>query len=286
MVNRKFVILVASIAFASITLSLIIISITDFNKIPTIEDRNNDDFNKIVLDGESLFIRSTDKNAFVTKDGKKIWHSLEFKLKPELKEVYDEIGVINDTQNTIVVFPIFTTSAHSGPRNFDYYYLGICDIECLTVPITFDLRQDSGGDAVQILNLLGYKFISDIDLDKNPGGLSKYDKVILLQNEYVTKNEFSAITNHPHVLYLYPNVLLGDVNADYEKNTITLVQGKDYPEKGIVNGFNWKFNNLTLNDNTCGDWKFIEVDNGMMLSCNPTDILHNDKNMLKFIKDF
>ncbi|MGQ0376268.1 MAG: hypothetical protein ACT4OW_02030, partial [Nitrososphaerota archaeon] len=85
MVNRKFVILVASIAFASITLSLIIISLTNFSEIPPIEDRNNNDFNKIVLDDESLFVRSTDKNAFVTKDGKKIWYSLEFKLKPELK---------------------------------------------------------------------------------------------------------------------------------------------------------------------------------------------------------
>jgi hypothetical protein len=285
MANRKFVILAAVVAFASITSSLIIISINQFNQITETEDRSNN-FNKIELDEESLFIRSTDKDAFVTKNGKKIWYSLEYKLKPELSDVYDEIGVINDTQNTIVVFPIFTVSAHSEMRNFDYYYLGICDIECLTVQITFDLRPDSGGDVAQILNLLGYKFISDADLDKNPGGLSKYDKVILLQNEYVTKNEFDALTNHPHVLYLFPNVLLGHVNANYEKNTITLVQGKDYPQKGIVNGFGWKYNNFTFSDSACDDWKFIKVDNGMMLNCNPTDILHNDKQLLKFIKDF
>ena len=39
----------------------------------------------------------------------------------------------------------------------------------------------------KILKLLNYKFLSDIDIDKNPEILKNFDKVILLHNEYVTK---------------------------------------------------------------------------------------------------
>lgn len=286
MINKRFVILVGLVAISSIILSVVVIYATHFTEPTTDEKLNYNDPNKITLDDESLFNRITDKNAFVIKNGKKVWYSVEFKLKPELTKIYEEISAINDTKNTVVIYPLFTVSAHSGPQNFDYFYMGLCNELCLTVPIEFDLRPDAGGDAVQILNLLGYKFISDADLDKNPNGLSKYDKVILLENEYVTKNEFSAITKHPHVLYLYPNVFLGEVKADYEKNTITLLKGKDYPEKGMANGFDWKFNNSTSNDSTCDNWKFNKIDNGIMLNCNPDDILYKDKDLLKVIKDF
>ena len=137
------------------------------------------------------------------------------------------------------------------------------------------------------MNLLGYKFNSDIDLDKNPDGLKKYDKVILMHNEYVTKAEFDAITNHPKVLYLHPNALYAEVTTDYQKNTITLVRGHGYPEENISNGFEWEFDNSELEyDTNCDDWEFYEIANGMMLNCYPDEIIHNNKEILKMIKDF
>ena len=47
---------------------------------------------------------------------------------------------------------------------------------------------------VKILNLLGYDSISDLELHKNPSILNKYDKIILLHNEYVSKKMFDAVT--------------------------------------------------------------------------------------------
>ena len=38
----------------------------------------------------------------------------------------------------------------------------------------------------RVLETLGYKTITDIDLDKNPNILKEFDTVILLHNEYVT----------------------------------------------------------------------------------------------------
>ena len=91
--------------------------------------------------------------------------------------------------------------------------------------------------------LLGYEFVNDIDIDKNPDILKKYDKVIMLHSEYVTKKEFGAVTAHPKVVYLYPNTLYAEITTDYSKNTITLIRGHGYPTPDIGNGFGWKFDN-------------------------------------------
>jgi hypothetical protein len=57
------------------------------------------------------------------------------------------------------------------------------------------------------------------------------------------KEEFNAITNHPHVVYLYPNSLYAKVSIDYWNNTTTLIRGHGYPDKTLGNGFGWKFDN-------------------------------------------
>jgi len=146
----------------------------------------------------------------------------------------------------------------------------------------------SSGNAATILTLLGYDFISDMDIDKNPLILQKYDKIILLHNEYVTKKMFDAITNHPKVLYLYPNALYAEIETDYQQNTITLIRGHGFPEKTIDNGFDWEFENTRPYefDTDCKDWELYEIDKGVMLNCYPEHIIFKDAKLLKSIKDY
>jgi hypothetical protein len=124
-------------------------------------------------------------------------------------------------------------------------------------------------------------------VDKNPQILSQYDKVIVLHNEYVTQNEFVAITTHPHVIYLYPNSLYAQIYTDYNKNTITLARGHGYPDLKLRNGFDWKYDNSQFEyDTVCQNWKFDKIDNGIMLDCYPENYLANNLILLKTIKDY
>ncbi len=210
-----------------------------------------------------------------------------FELKPEFTALYDEIGVTNDPQNTVVIFPMFTSSAYTEP-GFYTYYGGNCGMECLTVKINDNVRSESSGAAAQILRLLGYDIIADIHVAKNPDILKKYDKVILLHNEYVTQEEFDAVTSHPKVLYLYPNALYGKVQFNEVKNTITLIRGHGYPDPSIDNGFDWKYDNTRPYefDTTCLDMEFHQIDNGIMLNCYPEHIIASSKILLNAIKEF
>jgi len=210
----------------------------------------------------------------------------KYGLNPELDTLYEEIGVLHDPQNTIVIFPTFTSSAYSV-SGFYSYYKGECDIKCLTVPLNTVLKAEASGSAAQILRLLGYEFIGDKDVTKNPEILKQYDKVILLHNEYVTQEEFDAITNHPKVIYLYPNALYGKVQLNEEENTITLIRGHGYPESSIANGFDWEYDNTHPYefDIACLEWMFYEIDNGFMLNCYPENIIISDKYLLKSIKE-
>ena len=145
----------------------------------------------------------------------------------------------------------------------------------------------SSGNGFQVFKLLGYEIISDIDVDQDPDILKKYDKVILLHNEYVTKKEFDAITNHPNVLFLYPNALYAEVKIDYDTNFLTLQRGHNFPEPQIRNGFDWKFDNSPLEyDVDCQEMGFDRIDNGWMLNCYPEKPIHQSKVLLNMIKEF
>jgi hypothetical protein len=140
-------------------------------------------------------------------------------------------------------------------------------------------------NAAQVLKLLGYAFVTDVDVDKNPAILAKYKKVIVLHNEYLTKKEFDAITSHPNVVYLYPNALYAEVKTDYTKNTITLIRGHNYPSKEIRNGFDWKFDNSQMEyDTDCKKMQFYKINNGWMLNCYPENIVHKSMRFLETIK--
>ena len=213
-------------------------------------------------------------------------------------DVYDEIAVWNNPQKVAVVYPIFTASAYQGSdpvvptdeRGFYAYYQGRCD-DCTTVEIISEsnsqkLAHTSSGMGIQTLSLLGYDTLSDIDIDQNPNMLKEFDVVILLHNEYVTRTMFDAITDHPNVLYLYPNALYAEIEVDYTNNTITLIRGHNYPEPEITNGFDWEFDNTYPYeyDSECLDLRIYEIKNGWMTTCYPDLIMKGDRIMFDGIK--
>lgn len=242
---------------------------------------------KTKLDIKSIFDIYGYGDNFEIKDGKKIWYNPKFELNPGNNDLYLELN--HDSQeNTVVVYPIFTTSAYNEP-GFYSFFRGECDEQCLTVSIdgVFSLDFTSSGNGYQVFSLLGYPIISDIDVDKNPSILEKYDKIILLHNEYVSKKEFDAITKHPKVIYLYPNALYAEVKVDYQNNSITLLKGHNFPESEIRNGFDWKYDNSVFEyDVDCKNMQFDRIENGWMLNCYPENAIHQSKVLLKMIKEF
>ncbi len=106
--------------------------------------------------------------------------------------LYYKIGFLNQSQYDD--YPIFTV-AYSENDFYDFYK-GKCNSSCLTVKIHSDFNGEYSASraAFNSLRLLRYHYITDIDIDKDPEILKKYDKVILLHNEYVTKKEFDVIT--------------------------------------------------------------------------------------------
>jgi len=201
---------------------------------------------------------------------------------------YDNYDILQANDKTVVIYPIFTQSAYEW-GGFHDFYAGSCD-ECTTIQIQdfYEKFFSSSGNGYVILEFLGYEIIDDIELDQNPSILEQYDKVILLHNEFVTIAEFDAITNHPKVVYLYPNALSSEVEVNYLDNTITLIRGPNYPDDGIKNGFDWKFDNSEYLLNwECRDWKFDKINNGNMLNCYPEQfLLENGFELLKTMKDF
>jgi len=245
-----------------------------------IEPKNAD---LIELEIDSIFKISGIRGEYIQTGNTHEYYKFFFELVEKNQSVYDEL--INKDEKTVVIYPIFTASAYDEP-GFYNYFSDKCDMSCLTVPIRQILRTEMGGNSAQILSLLNYNFLSDIDIDKNPQILEKFDKVILLHNEYVTQNEFDAITSHPNVVYLYPNALYAKIDVNYDDNTITLIRGHGYPEKDIVNGFDWEFENTKYEyDKDCDNWEFYNITNGKMLNCYPESKIYKDPKLLKTIKE-
>ena len=243
----------------------------------------------------SLFKVMAYENDFEIIDGEKIWRDVFYELDPSNMMIYDEL---KNNKKSAVVFPIFTAAAYSEP-GFYTFYRGDCDQEfhgvlfrdddCLTVKLEEEYSPlfTSSANGLQVLNLLDYEIITDITIHQNPEILTQYEKIILLHNEYVTSEEFDAITSHPNVIYLYPNALYAEIDFDENLWEISLIRGHNYPDPLIRNGFDWKFDNsLEEYDVTCNNMKFSKIDNGWMLNCYPENILHKSKELLKQIRDF
>jgi len=243
---------------------------------------------------ESSFFEIYGKYGDCIVDGdSKVWRSLALGLNPNKMDMYNEVAVWNDPQNTAVVHPYFTFVAYNEP-GFYTYYRGECD-DCTTtkfVPSTlFYNEYVTSGIGHQALTLLGYPTITDTEIDRNPSILQQFDKVIMLHNEYVTRTMFDAITNHPNVIYLYPNALYAEIEVDYDNETITLIRGHNYPEPEITNGFDWEFDNTHPYeyDSECQSLEIYKIKNGWMTTCYPENVFLKDSqqlvDLLKIIKD-
>ncbi|MHB8601010.1 MAG: hypothetical protein ACYC9R_00005 [Nitrosotalea sp.] len=212
--------------------------------------------------------------------------SLSLELKPELNNLYKDIGLFDKPRDTVFIYPSFTQAAY-GKNGFYDYYNKKCDTTCLTVPIPAGINgiQASSIAGAWALKLLNYPYLTDEDVDKNPDILKQYERVIVLHNEYVTKKEFDAITSHPDVIFLYPNALYAEVKADYVNNTITLVHGHGYPNSTIRNGFGWKHDNSKYEyDVDCKNWYFYKTENYSMLNCYPEYKILHDEQLLRSLQ--
>ena len=240
----------------------------------------------IIQDTSEIFHAWSYENDFYPEFENMISKDIHFKLMEENEQLYKDIGITD--VNAIVILPVFTSSAYSE-NGFYEYYNDRCD-DCTTVKIVennyleFFVASQMGA---RTLEILGYKTITDVDLDKNPNILEKFDTVILLHNEYVTQSMFNSIINHPHVIYLYPNALYAEIEVDYKKNEITLIRGHGYPESTIMNGFDWEFDNTHPYeyDHDCENWEFYRIPNGEMLNCYPERELISNIELLKKLKD-
>jgi len=233
----------------------------------------------------SLFKVFSYEDDFEMIDGKKIWRNAYYELDESKYAIYDEL---KNNKNSVVVFPIFTAAAYSEP-GFYTYYRGECDESCLTVKLEEEYNPvfTSSANGLQVLGLLEYDIITDITIHQNPDILLQYEKVILLHNEYVTQEEFLAITSHPNVIYLYPNALYAEIDFDEELWEISLIRGHNYPDPSIRNGFDWKYDNSPEEyDVECNNMKFSKIGNGWMLNCYPENVLHKSKELLAQIRDF
>ena len=235
-------------------------------------------------------IYGTHGDCVLEYSGNVSWRSLSLGLNPNKMDTYNNVAVWNDPQKTVVVYPYFTYAAYNEP-GFYTYYSGECD-DCTTIKFTQPSPIfTSSGMAHQALTLLGYSSITDVEIDRNPSILQQFDKVIMLHSEYVTRAMFDAITNHPNVVYLYPNALYAEIEVNYMDETITLIRGHHYPEPEIQNGFDWEFDNTHPYefDVDCLDMEFYQIKNGWMTNCYPENVfLQNTESifrLLKLIKD-
>ena len=190
-----------------------------------------------------------------------------------LEDVVEQLKPSADV-SSVVIYPIFTSAAYQEP-GFYTYYRGECDESCIT-DVSFDVNvfeYTSSGLTAQIMYLLGYDFLTDIEVDQNPQLLQNYETVILLHNEYLTKKAFDAISSHPNLIFLFPNALYAEIDVNYDDNTMTLIRGHQYPPpENPANGFDYdieeRFHDFEY-DTDCIDWEFIEFENGHHLNCYP-----------------
>jgi len=244
------------------------------------------DKNLLVFVQSSFFEVYGEYGDCIMDGDSKVWRSFVLGLNPNKMDTYNEVAVWNDPQKTVVVYPYFTSVAYNEP-GFYTYFRGDCD-DCTTTKFAQPIPlYTSSGIGHQALTLLGYTSITDVEIDKNPSILQQFDKVIILHNEYVTRTMFDAITNHPNVLYLYPNALYAEIEVNYIDETITLIRGHNYPEPEITNGFDWEFENTHPYefDNECKSMDIYRIKNGHMTTCYPENVfLKNNEQIFKLLK--
>ena len=216
--------------------------------------------------------------------------TLQDEIRIDLKsDMVEEYQLVSAPEGAVVIYPTFTAAAYSEP-GFYTFFRGECDESCITDLSFADptLHFTSSSIATQLLFLLGYDFLMDETVDKNPEILKNYDKIILLHNEYVTKKMFDAISTHPNIIYLFPNALYAEIDVNHDDETMTLIRGHNYPEFEIRNGFDYEIEQQFHDyeyDTDCIGWEFIEFENGYALNCYPDLMIHTDLNIALKVKE-
>jgi len=233
-----------------------------------------------------FFLTLADYNRLTQQGIDTLQDEVRIELRSDLMDEYD---LLSAPDNAVVIYPTFTSAAYSEP-GFYTFFRGECDESCIT-DLSFEnptLHFTSGSISTQLLYLLGYDFLTDETVDKNPEILKNYDKIILFHNEYVTKKMFDAISTHPNIIYLFPNALYAEIDVNHDDKTMTLIRGHNYPEFEIANGFDYeieqRFHDYEY-DTDCFDWEFIEFENGFALNCYPDLMIHTDLNIALKIKE-
>jgi len=233
-----------------------------------------------------FFLTLADYNRLTQQGIDTLQDEVRIELRSDLMDEYD---LLSAPDNAVVIYPTFTSAAYSEP-GFYTFFRGECDESCIT-DLSFEnptLHFTSGSISTQLLYLLGYDFLTDETVDKNPEILKNYDKIILFHNEYVTKKMFDAISTHPNIIYLFPNALYAEIDVNHDDKTMTLIRGHNYPEFEIANGFDYeieqRFHDYEY-DTDCYDWEFIEFENGFALNCYPDLMIHTDLNIALKIKE-
>ena len=242
------------------------------------------------LDHPHFDVYVTPDDDIRLKQGADYVDGLRIEFNEDFLQQYVDQLKPNDTDNIIVIYPIWTSAAYDQP-GFYTYFRGDCDESCIT-DVSFEnaiFEFNSSGFGAQILYHIGYDFLTEIEVDKNPELLENYDTVILLHNEYVTKKVFNAIASHPNLIFLYPNALYAEIEVDHETNTMTLIRGHQYPlPERPANGFDYdvemQFHNYEY-DIDCLDWEFIEIPNGFHLNCYPDGNPHAFLEILVTMKE-
>lgn len=199
------------------------------------------------------------------------------------------------SERVAVVLDTFTVAAYTKGAFYDYYcdvnphakatdkFCNIHNESCNPTSSCLTVQLKKGEDGQQITQtprtlamlqqlMPDLETLTDVQVSKHPEVLAQYNRIIILHNEYVTRTEFTAITQHKNVVYLFPNALYAQVVYDETNNEITLVRGHGYPNPSISNGFDWPFDNTIDEDNrVCNNWGFEKLHdgNGIQLNCWP-----------------
>lgn len=193
----------------------------------------------------------------------------------------------NNDVKAVVIYPLLTQYAYKEGGFYDYYVgkCKTCNVVSLR-PLEINATYTTGLNSFQLLTQLHYPFITDLFVDKHPEILADYDTIILLHNEYMTKKEFDAISHHKNVLYLYPNSAYVEVSVDYDKLTMSLIRGHSYPQKSILNGFDYVTSSQHEYDFNCKNYKWEAMPNGITVTCWPEFLIKADRNFLQQITDY
>ena len=294
-VNKKTLLVVIS----CIAISISFLSVLTFIGEPSVNlpepFLNMDEIIQNLSDSHTINVQSTSNfHLYVTpsdferlQNDLPIMNGIRLTLNESISK--DFIDEFKSNANAVVIYPIFTAAAYQVD-GFYSYYLGYCDESCITNLSfeTFNFDYGGSGATSQILYHFGYNFLTDIEVDQNPGILDNYETVILLHNEYVTKKEFDAISTHPNLIFIHPNALYAEINVNYDDNTMTLIRGHNYPEPEIANGFDYaieeKFHEYEY-ETECTNWEFIEIENGFHLNCYPEAIIIKNLEIIKKLSE-